>query len=383
MELLKHELFKLFMQKSVIITFTLFVVFLGVAFSIDFDPDKRNKVSSIQQSMIGPITEEKVKEASDKLQQIKDAHADEVDFNIYDEDVLSETEIEQVNVYDDLIRMGQYMVGNQNLSPEQVKVDLDKLTPEDGYTYKEKKLHYDMISNVPKPSYEDNSSWSIYIMNFRTLGTVVILVLTLLGLSPMFAQEYSTGMANFILSSKNGRKIVTAKLGASIIFITIVHIAVVLALGVAFYLFVGSNGGTTNLQSLFPFLFSPFEMQLWQYAIYQFLACLAGTIAFGMVILLSSIVTRSPLITFFIGIVVFEAPVIINQFFGEKFDWIQTILSFSYGKFVIEELIIDFKAFNIFGLPVLYPYVAFVVLFATTVSIIWLSYNRFKSQDVS
>ncbi len=373
MELLKHELFKLFMKKSLLFTLIAFILFLATIFLIN---SSLQKEVTTPKELIGPITEGKLKMIEEKWKVLNKKLGDN------SLSTLSPAEQKQFFDYYSFRSSGEYIVKNKKLAPEQVKADLDKLTPEDGYAYKAKKLEYDMISNVPEPSYENNHSWKRFISNYKELASICIVVYMLLGLSSIFSEEYATGMANFISSSKNGKKIVTAKLLVSIIFIIFTTVVFTLIIGLTYFIG-GATGGETNLQSFSPYLFSPFHLQLWEYFIFQFFACLVGSIAFGMVVLLLSVITRSSMLTFFIGLVIFEAPLILDELFGEKVEWIQTVTLFGYNRFVSENLIVQFKAFNIFGTPVLYPYVALVVLSIVTAPIIWLSYNRFRQQSVS
>ncbi len=377
MELLRHELFKIFIQKSVLITFFAFAIFMIIPILID--PDPQDDVA-FRKNVSGEITEERIAPMLEQLKVLEKKIESKVDKR---NEILTATELQQYDSYRKIASMSKFIKTNEKLSPQQVKLDLEKLS-KDSYAYKEKLLEYEMIQSVAKPSYENNRAWSLFIQNFKSVGsTPLMVVLVILGLASIFAEEYSTGMTNFILSSKNRKKIITAKLLASTIFILVVNIFITAFIWLSSYFLAGTfNGGTTNIQSILPFLFSPYNLQVWEYVVLQFFISFIGSLGFGLVIILLSLVSRSSMITFFVGGVIYALPVILYQNFGDKFEWMKTMTLFSYGKFVSEELLDHFKAFNIFGMPILYPYVAMSCLIVVSGIILWFVYRQFSKQAV-
>src|SRR5690606_21533163 len=80
-------------------------------------------------------------------------------------------------------------------------------------------LHKKLLSKIDTSLFYYQKGPSQMIDMIYTFGFVITAFMLIVGISPIFSKEYSSGMDPFLLSSKYGRsKAVTAKLLAAMIF---------------------------------------------------------------------------------------------------------------------------------------------------------------------
>lgn len=381
MGLLKHELYKIFSNRILYIAlffFTLVTIYL-------YPDDIQRSLGSVRyfykeyyQQFEGPVTEDKVKLAGEYFEKKPevDNPAQEVSRSMHS----------QKAVYFEILKADQRLSNQQALLKSLVKrLHTMENNGQDDYEYKEIKLHYNMVKDIKTSVISFNWGWREASDFINTLGTVIMGVMILLGVSTVFSNEYSTNMDALILSSKNGKsRVITAKLLASGIFIVIVALFFTLLNLLIQFKIMGFTGGNSTLQSLFRYENSPYGWTLVQYIPRQIAAHLFGSLAFGFIVLLVSSLCKSGLASFFISSFIFGLPLFFNSILCIKTGWITKINEFSYAILMRgQPLFSEFKAFNILGHPVLYLNLMLVLFTLLSIAVIYLTYRSFRSHQVS
>ncbi|MCL4441866.1 MAG: ABC transporter permease, partial [Firmicutes bacterium] len=252
------------------------------------------------------------------------------------------------------------------------------------FGYRTKALEYQMLQNTSNPVVGYSGGWAQVIDFIPTFGLVFTGALILLGLSPVFSEEYSTGMASIILSSKHGKgKVITAKILAACIYIAGLVLFFALLNTATCFLLLGTNGGGYPLQNIYLYHASPYALTLARYFIYEILVFLAGSLAFGLLILFLSSLSRSALIPLFAGGLVFATPLALLKL-GINIAWLNRLCELSYSEVMrVKNLFISFKVYDFFGRPVLYLDVVLLAVVVYSMVSVGLTYYTFKRHQVS
>ena len=152
----------------------------------------------------------------------------------------------------------------------------------------------------------------LYSMLYMVMLAGIVLIIVV---SPIFSDEYSSGMDALILTSRYGRqKCAAAKLIASFVF-AFAYVTAVLGLGfLAFYGGRGAAGWDADIQLTEMMLYTniPYSLKCWQAA-----AAMAGLSIFsiltlnGMVLVFSA-VSRTPFVSIIASAVAYIAPMFFN-----------------------------------------------------------------------
>ncbi len=393
MELLKHELYKIFSKKIVYITilfFLLVTIFLHP--SANYFPKKYGSVHDFYkeyyQQYEGPVTPEKVMLAEDGNRQIAEYKKEYTEqHNGSPVDFGPKTAIHRKNVVFSEILEADKKVRNHNAQINTLEQRLKTMENkgQHDFEHKKTKLHYSMVNKIKAPGIHFNWGWRETSDFINTLGTLIMGAMILLGVSTVFSNEYSTNMDALILSSKNGKsRVITAKLLASGIFIVIVALFFTLLNLLIQFKTMGFVGGNGTLQGLFRYENSPYGWTLVQYIPRQIAVHLFGSLAFGFIALLVSSLCKSGLASFFISGCILGLPLFFNSILVIKTGWIAKINEFSYAILMRGlPLFNEFKAFNIFGHPVLYLNLMLVLFTLLSIAVIYLTYRSFSSHQVS
>jgi ABC-type transport system involved in multi-copper enzyme maturation permease subunit len=227
-------------------------------------------------------------------------------------------------------------------------------------------LHIEMLKNREEPFFAYSNGWRGMIDYFNTYGLIALAVLIILGLSSIFSQEDETGVNQFILSSKHGRKkLVTAKIAAGFVYVLVIASTFYLIAFIHHAYLYTLEGGEGSLQLMMKYMASPYSFTLMEYHFVQIAIYLGAALAFSLLVLLVSALVRNSLISFFISGVVFGVPLFMTKILDIKQEWIINLFSFSYTNIMgVEELFMKFKAFTLFGNVVTYSTLAVAYLIA-------------------
>lgn len=373
----KHELYKIFTKKSLYITFFLIVLLLVFANSESMlDWVMKDEIyDELYQTHGGPVTEElelMVRE------QMRASDAGEVSVDQATGDV-------------------QFLVAMSGLNLEQLeerkeflasKIEtLDQKT----YQYREATKELEMLKELGNP-------YGFYLIQAWTgmmdliepfFSVVLIAIMILLGLSPVFAEDHAQKTIGLVLATKHGKKnLVTSKILASITYIGVVFISLHFTnFLIQLNGYGGLHGWDAPMQSLvnYPsdYSMSPFNLNVRQFYFIMLTVQFIAGVAFGVLVLCLSNLTKNYLMTFFVSGSLLGLPFILRQIRLDH-GFFKTFNLFSYLEFIrIERLFDQFKTFSFFGQPILYPTYLIGVFGLVTILLLGVLYYRSKHQQVT
>ncbi|WP_169824036.1 hypothetical protein [Anaerobacillus alkalidiazotrophicus] len=128
---------------------------------------------------------------------------------------------------------------------------------------------------------------------------------------------------------------------------------------------------------------SPYSFEVWQFFLIilglQLLACIAA----GILVSLLSFLTKNTMLAFFISGVVMAVPVLLQQL-GVTRGILGYVANFSYTELMqVSSMFTYFRAYNVFGIPLLYPTLIFTVFAIVSGVLVFLIYQLFRKQQVS
>src|SRR5690625_1995066 len=372
----KHELYKIFTKKSLYLVFFLLVLLLVYANRtpmLDWVM-KDEAYDELYQTYGGPITEEveaKVREQN----RASDA---------------GELSLDQAtgDVYFHVAISGSYL---RQLEERKVLLNNKLDTIDDrAYEHLEATKELKMLEKLGNPyGFYKIQAWKGMMDLIEPFFSVVLIaIMILLGLSPVFAEDHSQKTIGLVLATKHGKKrLVSAKLLASITYIGVAFILLHLT---NFILQLNGYGGLHGwgapMQSLvtYPadYSMSPFAWDVWQFYFIMLTVQFLAGVAFGVLVLCLSHLSKNVLMTFFVSGSILALPHIL-RLIGLDRGFFETFNLFSYLEFMrIERLFDQFKVFNFFGQPVLYSTYLIGLFGVVTLVLVGVLYYRSKHQQV-
>jgi ABC-type transport system involved in multi-copper enzyme maturation permease subunit len=359
--LIKWELTKIFKQRSIyVIAILLFGLFTFSTFANTFETKYTQKA---YKKWEGPLTQEKLT----KAETLK------VELN---ENVSKETGPEESkSALSGVVENIMYVKNIENTILERDK-ELEKLIGEakskdDVSLANMLHLQKQMFNEIKidQISYYRGPQETVDFVN--VYGLVLTGVFLLIGLAGIYSNEHSSGVENYILSTKNGRtKTMMAKLAASFIFATVTVLLWEAFNLITHTIIYGTKGWDLPLQYSFKYFSSPYNFTFMEYHLIQIAFHLLGAIAFAGVIVLISTLSKSTVISFFVSGFLFGIPILVDSIMNMKQEWIKDILRYTLTNIMkVEELFTNFISVNVLGYPVLAPFIGL----AFTVSILVLT----------
>lgn len=368
MQLLKFELSKIFKQIIIYITFV-FLVFLSSSYISNFDKNHEMK-EDIYKEWTGGITEEKLVKSQneyEKLIKIVDARSVESGQRF--------TELEG-------IKMGLFEEIGFVRNLEQNSFErLKKLENENNYNTE---LEAKMIKNLELDYFAYNTAPREIIDYTGTFSFLITGAMILIGISSIYTREYSSGVDNYILSSKKGRRtLVWAKIGASLIYTFIVVFTWETINLLTKSSILGTSGWKTPMQQVFKYSDSPYGLNMLEFHSIQLGIHLMTTISFALFVILVSSLCKNSLISFFVSGAVFAAPYMIIEMVPMPY-WLFELFQFTFVHIMRAEfLFANFKTVNFFGQPILYPLVAVTLMIVLSVIFITTNFKLMANKEVS
>lgn len=380
----KQECYKIFTRKSNYFALLLFLLFfLLPKGSNDIVQTEEYKI--LYEKWSGPLTTQEIQLANEKLSELEVRQAQQMENSDDNNGLFSISLKDQAarSVYTSVVRTGGYMDSFEGRKDH--LLEESRSSSESAYKKKVATKELQMIQKLDQPyGYYNLTAWSSTVDFVNTLGFLILTILIVLGLSPVFADEHSQKIAPFIYSTKHGkRKLVTAKILASFTYITFLFVwlhAINVVLKIIEYK--ALVDGNVSLQNLYLFVHSPFVLTIWQYYGVALGIQLFAAFVIGLLVLFLSIITRNAMLTFFIGGVMIGTPFIFRQL-GLEQPFIEIIIKFSYAELMrIKGLFEQFYTFNLFGEPVLYPYLLISIFLLVAIVNILLIYRLYKNQQI-
>lgn len=383
MELFRHELYKVFSRKTVWIGF-LFITIL-VCFSSYMQASQLTKLygnireyyNDFYKGNEGPITDSLKQSVSNWMS--KNASSYRLRFA---EGKTSVLENRTIDFYDHVISSENFI--------NSLQVDIDKLennTNQMNNTYNARKndLQISMLQNLHLSTPE--LYFTLPLLNDLSfpyeLGFVVMGILVLLGVSPVFSEEYSSNMDSIILSSKKGRRsIVTAKILATTVYCISVAFIMLFVNFVVQAAVLGIQGLNAPVQFT-AFVNSPYTLTFGGYLALQAGLCAIACAFFGMLVLLISEISSNVLIPFFVCGFLFASTAFINSLGTAVPKALSTFSDFSYTELMrVNGLFESFKPYNIISHPVLYLNIILILYVIITSIVICFNFLVFHYRQV-
>ncbi|HEY4553645.1 MAG TPA: hypothetical protein VIG80_10650 [Bacillaceae bacterium] len=366
LQLLKFELYKIYSQKSIYIMLLLILAF--ITYATHFDRSGEQEYQQFYRQWEGTIT-------SDKAEKLM-LYRDRIN-NLMDQG--EQPSKEEFAVYNISEAVTYRLLKNEGRKAE-IK-ELEKALHEAVYPYekRETELKLSMLSKIDATDLYYHKGPAIMMDMIYTFGFVMTAFLTIIGIGPIFSREYSTGMDQFLLSSKHGRsKAVTAKILAAIIFIlSVVTVWAVFSSATAAYTY-GMNGWKASLQSLYPYyLESPYPFTLGQTYAIMLAIHVTAAIAFGLVTVFISSISPKVMAALMGAGLLFGVPLVLDTVLSaDETIAVKALMDLSIYKFMkTKEMFMEFHAYNILGFPVLHPVLA-VILSILYGALFWMMTKR-------
>lgn len=350
MDLFKHELHKIFFKKTVIIGI---VMLIGLILSASMQLSHINYVYDTYNNAI----------KTDK---------NSIMVSSGDYEILHDT-ISYPNIW----------WSNHKEQLTKLKSEI-KVKDTNSYDYRKKKLEYNYLKKIEAPDTSKyNGIWQ-YIFNHENVYLFIALLI-ILAISPVFSEEYSTSVDALILSSKKGRNpIVRAKLLAALVFIVVIaSLACILQtmLGIGI---LGNGNWSNPIQISTAHSGIEYAFSMLGYFTVQFLTNLAADIALGLFVLVVSAKAKNILIPAFTGVAAVSAIKVVEIIQSDSPQWLKNVLDFYYLRYINADYIYGpFKTFNMLGHPVLYPYLASIVMLIAAIGSILTAKQLFVKHSVS
>ncbi len=391
----RHELYKILSRKSIYILLTLIImtmIFAASTMSHGATTMEHPIFEEMEEVLGGPITTEKVELAREKMRESDEkgskegGPSDMIDLN-------------SEEYYKDTIHFLTVISGMQSDELIEEKETLKReITKHDSgtYAYKLADKKVEMLEEIGQPyGYYVIQAWrGLHILIEPLFGTLFIIVLVLIGLSPIFSEEHTQRTASLIAATKHGkRKVITAKVLASLSYIVGIFIILNAAnLLIQWYYHGGFAGGNVPIQSFMDYYmneslyqYSPFNWTVWQGVAITLGIQLFGAASISVLVLFISSRIKNTMIVFFTSGALITLPALFNTLgLPERFKLFQLIRDFSYLELLrADGLINRFKAYNLFGNPVLYPVLVIAVFTLITIGILALTYYSISKQEIN
>lgn len=356
-QLLKFELYKIYRQKSIYILFGVLMLLITLGLYMDRDSEQAKYLFYKQWE--GEIT-------ADKL-----AYLDKEKINI-EKKMESRKETQQDRWLYSISESFALQLGNRDKHEMRI-ADLTAIIHTEPASYKKRaaELEKNMISKINMAKFYYDAGPAQMIDMIYTFGFVITAFLIIIGIAPILSNEYSSGMDQFLLSSKYGRsKAITAKIISAMIF-TLSMIAGWVAINTAVSVYTyGFHGWKAPMQSIFQHYFAPYPFTLGEaYSIMISMHILAA-LSFTLVAIFVSAICKRIVISILVSGFIFGIPFAIDVVFDEleNIGWLNNLLKLSiYHCMKVKEQFVDFSTYNLFGFPVLYPVVTVLLSVITAI----------------
>ncbi|EJO5348090.1 ABC transporter permease [Clostridium botulinum] len=406
MELLKQELYKIFSKKHLFLILALMLLFtygfdlITVAGNIKDKYESTDRAYNYTKPFEGKITKEKEHKIFTLFKSNKDKDKDARITSIYERMWYSYSEQKRPRfvAIADVLRQTDPPFYNEKLDKtshdfkgyklNELNEDLKELKragKENTYEYKNKSAANNMYKKLSEPKFFYAEAWE-YINSFAIDSNIaIVVIMLLLGVSPIFSEEYKTKVATIILSSKKGRReCVRAKVLASIIYAIFIAFICNFISTILITKIYGIQGFDAPMQCLYDFSCSPYNFTISQFFGTLFFTSLIGAILFVLLILIISNITKSSMMTFFISGFIFVFPMILQRIVGRaNIWWKKPLLNLSITQIFNATKIYEvFSTINIFGYPLIYPY--FILIYSIVLGILltYLLHRRLKYEEV-
>ncbi|MDX8362723.1 hypothetical protein [Cytobacillus sp. IB215316] len=402
-QLVKLELFKIFRQKSLWVALLLVTALLTARIVISEViipfPAQGYQVADLQDDMEpvlekweGELTQEKVEKAQNVSKSIYEKYTKIWENNpeIWDDEKIDP--MKELGISPE--EAAEYFIVDQIAGTKRFVNDIEdninglnrplKSSDENDASYKNALLEKKMIDKLDVETFTYGEGARSTITTFKAFVPIMLGITILIGLSSIFVNEGSTRMDQLIYSSRYGRGTgVKAKIVASIIYVSIVTVGLsTLSILLNIYMY-GINGWDLPIQLLGIFhsegyALSPYHLTGFSYILIHLVVMFLVALIFMAFVLIVSALSKNILVSFIISATIFSLPIVPLNIGLWKF-----VQQFSFINFLsVPEFTSEFHAYNLFGVPVLDPYVHYPIIVLLGVMFILAIYKTIKKKQI-
>ncbi|OAS19315.1 ABC transporter permease [Paenibacillus oryzisoli] len=368
--LLTFELYKIFQQKSIYITLIMLLGLIAVSLNLQ----KTSSNFPYYKEWEGQLTEEKYERAEAAHLALMSRVNEGIPLTR--EEQKMQSFYENISDFRALEEDRKASIGVLN-----ERLHLQEADAEAAYEQRRTGLELRMLEGIEINELSYNRAPSEMIDFVRVFGFLISGALILIGLASIFSNEYATGMDQFQLSSKYGRKrVVTAKIIASLIYVIFV-----IGTWVVFNAlhWIGGGGWKSPIQQLLRYRDSPYDYDILSLIGVQIGIHTLGAFGLAMFVLLISALCRNTFRSFLISGFVFVLPIAFEEVFTVNLGSLGVLIEFSYTNvMVVYDLLATFQTINLFGMPVLYPIAAVAVIIVLSALCVQLLYWTIRRKEV-
>lgn len=364
-ELIKFELEKIFRNKGLYIAALavfIFIAGIDIVRCVKFKEDigSREEVQEIAENYLSDSYSKK------DIEKLRNEGIEKLNNN---EELTKEEHL--LNVYSNcFVKSDDKSVDNRLDFINEKLSDMEENNKKDDFQYNSITKQKELLEALPEKEGLYIGDWR-KVLDLNVAATMKMLLLTL-GLAGIFSKEYSTRVSYINLSSKNGKtKLNTAKIISVFIYSTIVFAFVTVVFLIStIYL------GLPNGDKPYSFISrSIYNLSINEYYLGSLAFSYLGTLVFGLIIALTSLLTKNIIASFIVPISLYLLPMFVKLSGSIGYVWshINFAEIFS-GKNILEE----YADFNILGNVVTYPYViSFISILSIIVMIIvYMSFGK-------
>lgn len=359
-ELVRFELYKIFRQKGIYVASG--VLLFLIIFFMQQMPGSDRSLYEQARKWEGPVSRQELQEADRLLEKTSDSS--------------------KADIYRDVDTAGFFPTDNK-ARLKQITKEMHQLKDSSGYAYRRLQLQKNMLLNIHFNEY--HYQWPVEQMQdyINTYGFFFSGAVILVGLSSIFTREKSSGVEQYILSSRQGRRIlVHAKIIAACLFVVA---AVLFSIGFDVLYWIirsGNYGWLANIHSIPKYDVSPYEMNMLVFFLMKAAVHLLAGLSLAVFILFVSSWSKNTFVSFLISGFVFAFP-----FMAEEFVLVparlQAIFQFSYATALrVDDWFVTFKTVNIFGQPLLFPFAAAALLLISSAVFLILLYRIMAAKQI-
>lgn len=374
MKLFRVELYKMLSRKSIWVFIGIIMLLLLIVFHSGNGQVKLQRIiqEDFYSDIEGPLTSEKMELIENRAEDMSHSSVS----NIIKEEA---TRIKLIKDYYDSLGQRIDDLGNRIQEMESKN--------EHGFEYQSLVKQKGMLERIKAPQVYMDRGWIL------ALGTInrdfFVVILILFGVCTVFSTEYSHGTDSLILTSVRGKKrLVLAKFSSSLTFIILVFIIMTAFVMVNLPSTYVLRGWDNPLQSVTTlswssngtYMDSPYPITIKQYIIVSTLIRLIGCISVGLLALFVSSLSRSSFAAFLITLGIVFVP---SGFGLLNSEWLTSMSGFSFSALLFPgDLFRTYKAYNIFGYPVLHLDLVLVIYSVVSLILAYLTYISFKRHQV-
>lgn len=299
-----YEFKKVFCKKIIPVILGVFIILdilkIGLIYKESIDNETMcNAKQEITEQIKGEITNEKLSFVIEKKRELEELIQSGNFSTEYSEDTYSGYQYGDWNIFVEIYNSLDYTYHYPNLLQNVTDKATENLAlyPYDSYEAKLSQKILDTYPNRVISFYYDTDGYEQYFK--YDFSSLLVILLLLLILSPIFAEETELKMNLLILSSPKGKSSVTkAKLSVAVLISIGVSLMFSMLDFVLFFFIFRLEGANNPLYSLESFAYTQFGGTIWQYTTISILIKLLANIFFAILFLFFSSLFSSQLPAF-------------------------------------------------------------------------------------